>query len=87
MLDEIPNIETRKIIVENTSKLVCYTDGLSELKRDNGEELGTREIIKYISNNDPVEQNIISMLEDLGIPDNNPGLFDDISIMAMDIIR
>ena len=87
MLDEIPDIETRKIILENTSKLVCYTDGLSELKGDDGEELGTREIIKYISNNDPVKQNIISMLENLGIPDNNPDLFDDISIMAMDFIR
>ncbi len=87
MLDEIPDIETRKIILENTSKLVCYTDGLSELKGDDGEELGTREIIKYISNNDPVKQNIINMLENLGIPDNNPDLFDDISIMAMDFIR
>ncbi|MDY0100063.1 MAG: SpoIIE family protein phosphatase [Bacteroidales bacterium] len=87
MLDEIPDIKIRKITVENTSKLVCYTDGLSELKGDDGEELGTREIIRYISNNEPVEQNIISMLENLGIPDNNPDLFDDVSIMVVDLIR
>lgn len=87
MLDELPTIEQKEITVENTSKLICYTDGLSELKGDNGEELGTGEILKYISNDEPVEQNIIRMLENLGIPDNNPGLFDDVSIISMDLFR
>ncbi|MBA4322273.1 MAG: serine/threonine protein phosphatase, partial [Odoribacter sp.] len=41
MLDEIPAIEKHEITVDNYSKIVCYTDGLSELKDDDGNEIGT----------------------------------------------
>ncbi len=85
MLDEMPQTGMETLTVNNYSKLVCYTDGLSELKNDDGEDMETREIIKYISNCDPVELNMIRMLQNLGIPDNNPGLFDDISIIVADL--
>jgi len=85
MLDEIPAVKAGKINVINHSKIVCYTDGLSELKDENEEDIGTGIIIKHISNNRPVKENISLMLEELGIPDKNPGLFDDVSIIAADI--
>ena len=85
MLDEIPAIEKREIEVKNYSKIVCYTDGLSELKGDDGKDIGTGVIIRHISNSNPVKGNIIKMLRELGIPDNNPGLFDDVSIIAADL--
>jgi hypothetical protein len=43
--------------------------------------------VRHITNKDPVEMNINEMLKQLGIPDNNPGLFDDVSIIAADIKR
>ncbi|HPC97651.1 MAG TPA: PP2C family protein-serine/threonine phosphatase [Bacteroidales bacterium] len=85
MLDEIPFVKTEKVKVKNHSKVVCYTDGLSELKDENGEDIGTRLIIKHISNSRPVKENISLMLGELGIPDNNPGLFDDVSIIVADL--
>jgi sigma-B regulation protein RsbU (phosphoserine phosphatase) len=85
MLDEIPAVESHKIRIHNYSKIVCYTDGLSELKADDGKDVGTRVIIKHIANTDPVKKNIIKMLKELGIPDNNPGLFDDVSIITADL--
>lgn len=85
MLDEIPFVKTEKVKVKNHSKVVCYTDGLSELKDENGEDIGTRLIIKHISNSSPVKENILLMLGELGIPDNNPGLFDDVSIIVADL--
>jgi sigma-B regulation protein RsbU (phosphoserine phosphatase) len=85
MLDEIPEIETAEIEVRNYSKIVCYTDGLSELKGDDGNDIGTRVIIRHITNSNPVKNNIIKMLRELGIPDNNPGLFDDVSIITADL--
>ncbi|NMC40577.1 MAG: serine/threonine-protein phosphatase [Bacteroidales bacterium] len=85
MLDEIPFVKTEKIQVKNHSKVVCYTDGLSELKDENGEDIGTRLILKHISNSKPVKENISLMLKELGIPDNNPGLFDDVSIIVADL--
>lgn len=86
MIDEIPSVREEMINIKNYSKLVCYTDGLSDLKGDDGKEILTREIINYITNTDPVERNISEMLVSLGIPDNNPWLFDDVSIIAIDFL-
>jgi len=87
MLDEIPGIEQKVLKIDDYSKIVLYTDGLSDLKGEDGKEILTREIVKYLTNNDPVEDNIIKMLRKLGIPDENPGLFDDVSILAADLRR
>lgn len=85
MLDEIPSIGKQEIAVRNYSKIVCYTDGLSELKDDDGKDLGTGVIIRHIKNTSPVKHNITKMFHELGIPDNNPGLFDDVSVIAADL--
>lgn len=85
MLDDIPVIKNSFIEIPSRTKIVCYTDGLSELKDTRGEDIGTGEIIRHISNNDPLENNIKEMISFLGIPDTNPYLFDDVSIIAADI--
>lgn len=86
MLDEIPVITKSEIAVPHRTKVVCYTDGLSELKYDDGKtDIGTAEIIKHISNTGPLNDNIKDMIRSLGIPDTNPWLFDDVSIIAADI--
>lgn len=87
MLDDIPNVKKSELTIRNTSKIVCYTDGLSELKGDDGKDIGTRVIIKHISNTLPVEQNMREMIKELGLPDNNPYTFDDVSIIVADIPR
>jgi sigma-B regulation protein RsbU (phosphoserine phosphatase) len=87
MIDEIPPVREKTIRIMNYSKLVCYTDGLSDLIGDDGKEILTKEIVRFITNNRPVENNIIEMLEKLGIPDKNPYLFDDVSILAVDLLR
>ncbi len=86
MLDEMPPVKKSEIKVKDYSKIVCYTDGLSELKDSDGKEIGTTEIIKHISNNNPVRKNIKDMIKHLGLPDNNPSTFDDVSILAADIL-
>jgi sigma-B regulation protein RsbU (phosphoserine phosphatase) len=87
MLDKIPPFEKEIITIKNYTKLVCYTDGLSELKGEDGEEVSTKEIIRFISNSEPVRKNISKMMKKLGIPDNNPYLFDDVSVIAFDLLR
>jgi sigma-B regulation protein RsbU (phosphoserine phosphatase) len=86
MLDEIPLVEKSEIIIRDYSKIVCYTDGLSELKGDDGKDIGTGIIVRYISNNKPVENNMIEMIKQLGLPDNNPSTFDDVSIIVADLV-
>ena len=85
MLDFIPSVRSQSVVIKNPSKLVCYTDGLSELKYPNGEFIGTTEIIKHISNNLSIEENINSLISDLGLPDSNPTVFDDVSIIAAEL--
>ncbi len=87
MLDEIPAIHKTEILINDFSKIVCYTDGLSELKYENGKDIGTTEIIRHISNTEPVEVNIRNMIKDLGLPFNNPSTFDDVSIIAADLVK
>jgi sigma-B regulation protein RsbU (phosphoserine phosphatase) len=87
MLDEIPSVKKSEILVKDFSKIVCYTDGLSELKYPNGKEIGTKEIIRHIANIEPVENNIRKMIKDLGLPHNNPSTFDDVSIIAADLVK
>jgi phosphoserine phosphatase RsbU/P len=87
MLDEIPSVNKSQIVIKDFSKLVCYTDGLSELKYADGSDIGTREIISHISNTEPVETNMKEMIRDLGLPDNNPSTFDDVSIIAADLVK
>jgi sigma-B regulation protein RsbU (phosphoserine phosphatase) len=87
MLDDIPYIAQSDFIIRDFTKIVCYTDGLSELKYADGTEIGTKEIIRHISNNEPVENNIREMIRELGLPHNNPSTFDDVSIIAADLVR
>ena len=87
MLDEIPNIKKSELTIGNYSKIVCYTDGLSELKGNDGNDIGTAPIIKHISNTEPVESNIKKMIKELGLPDNNPNTFDDVSMLVADMFR
>jgi phosphoserine phosphatase RsbU/P len=87
MLDEIPLVEKSEILIKNYSKIVCYTDGLSELKGADGKDIGTKVIINNISNTRPVESNIRAMIKELGLPFNNPSTFDDVSIIAADLLR
>jgi phosphoserine phosphatase RsbU/P len=87
MLDEIPEVVKSEIVIRDYSKIVCYTDGLSELKGDDGKDIGTGVIIRHISNKDPVEKNIREMIKELGLPDDNPSTFDDVSIIVADLVK
>lgn len=87
MLDEIPEVKQKVLKIDDYSKIVLYTDGLSDLRGEDGKEIQTREIVKYLTNDEPVQGNIVKMLRKLGIPDENPDLFDDVSILAADLRR
>ena len=82
-----PSCKIDEITIKNNSKIVCYTDGLSELKGEDGKDIGTKVIIRNISNTDPVDKNIIKMISELKLPHGNTSVFDDVSIIAADLKR
>jgi sigma-B regulation protein RsbU (phosphoserine phosphatase) len=85
MLDEIPWVKKEIITLAKPTKIVCYTDGLSELKDDKGNDLGAAPLIKHFPNRKPVSENIQALIDDLDIHTDNPRLFDDVSILAVEI--
>jgi sigma-B regulation protein RsbU (phosphoserine phosphatase) len=86
MLDEIPFINEGKQIVENASKLICFTDGLAELENDQKEEIGLDELEKCMSNDETVRKNFECLQETLNLVKGNPALFDDITILGLEFL-
>ena len=84
MLDEIPVIRKGLIEIVEHTKILGYTDGLSELPDENGEEIGTSIIEKYISNKLRIDKNIEQIISSQKIPDGNDRMFDDISIIGVE---
>ena len=85
MLDEIPCVRTDRLTVKNPTKIICYTDGLSELKDEAGRDLGLTPLVKHFPNRKPLAENIESLIRDIDISSNNLRLFDDVSILAVEI--
>ena len=85
MLDEIPVIDIVTVNVTEESKIICYTDGLSELPDDFGREMGTKAVEKNIKNNDSIDVNIRDLIFEERILEENEKLFDDVSLLGIQL--
>jgi sigma-B regulation protein RsbU (phosphoserine phosphatase) len=86
MLDEIPFINQGEIIIENPSKLISFTDGLTELENEEHIEIGLLEIEKAVKLGGNIENTINSLKETLNLDKSNSFLFDDITILGIDFL-
>ena len=84
MLDEIPMIRKGSITIEEPTKILCYTDGLTDLLDGKGVTSGTEEIEHCMVNNDTIEINIKDIIDKQGINEGNTAIFDDISILGVE---
>ncbi|HCM60195.1 MAG TPA: serine/threonine protein phosphatase [Bacteroidales bacterium] len=85
MLDEIPCVRTDHLKLNGPTKIICYTDGLSELKDESGRDLGISPLVKHFPNSKSLSDNIDDLISDLDISAGNQRLFDDVSILAIEI--
>lgn len=85
MLDEIPMIRKGSITIEEPTKILCYTDGLIELLDGKGVTFGTEEIEKCVVNDSAIEINIKEIIKKQGINEGSTAIFDDISIMGIEL--
>jgi sigma-B regulation protein RsbU (phosphoserine phosphatase) len=85
MLDEIPSVTTDILHVNSPTKIICYTDGLSELKDTDGTDLGISPLVRHFPNHGTLSENIEALISDIDISAGNPRLFDDVSILAIEI--
>ncbi len=84
MLEEIPKIKKGSIKIKETTKLLCYTDGLVELMDDKEVEFGTSVIEQHISNTLNIKESIDSIIADQHILSGNKAIFDDITILGVE---
>lgn len=84
MIDLIPVINGGSFTIKEPSKVICYTDGLSELPDDNGEEIGMKTIAEFLSNTDKIDKNIARLIKKQNIKSGNERLFDDVSIIGVE---
>lgn len=82
MLDDLPFVNEAMLKLDEPSKLFCYTDGLVEVIQDAAIETGTDDLEREISNSDPLEGNIQSIIEKQKILEGSASIFDDISIIG-----
>lgn len=86
MLEKLPFIESGHKIIEEPTKLLCYTDGLVELVDEDGIELGTKNLEFHIRNEQSIEKNIKKIIVDQKILTGSPAIFDDITILGFEFI-
>ena len=84
MLDELPFVNEERLILNEPSKMFCYTDGLVEVIHESGIEFGTEGLEKELSNKDNIELNINTIIKKQKILEGNTSIFDDISILGLE---
>ena len=81
MFDKLPEVLVEKHTISPNAKLLCYTDGISEITNSSGDEFGTNQLIEILENYPPIE--IIEMVKKRA--DNFRGsssLPDDITLLS-----
>ncbi len=87
MLDEIPFINVGEAEIKNHSKIICFTDGLVELKQENNVVLEVDSVTEMISNNDSLDRNfsnLVSYAEKCIAEDR---VSDDIAIIGIEFFN
>jgi sigma-B regulation protein RsbU (phosphoserine phosphatase) len=85
MLDVIPCIQKGYFHVSEPVKILGYTDGLVEFINYQDLSDSTLQLEKELDNIDSVEQNIASIIEHHNISENNNDIFDDITILGVQL--
>ncbi len=86
MLDEIQNIQIGKLIIENEAKLLCFTDGLSELASEDTNDYGQIIAEKILQNQQSIKENIQDIIKELNINKENSAVFDDVTILGIEFL-
>ena len=84
MLDEIPSINIGRMRIKNDSKLICYTDGLSEYSQQGMSDYGFLVTIEAIETDASISDSINYIIDKLNIQKGNPDIEDDITILGVE---
>lgn len=86
MLDVIPKIEIGKIKIKSRVKILCLTDGITEYSDINIEDYGYFVAQEAMLRDDlDIKQTIDFIVEKLQLSKSNPKVFDDVSIVGIEL--
>ncbi|PKQ62471.1 hypothetical protein BZG02_12135 [Labilibaculum filiforme] len=84
MLDEIPAITVGEITIDEHSKLLCYTDGLIELERDDQMEIGAQFLTNMFATQKSISDTFKDLIHHIEIGKKNKAVIDDISLFGIE---
>ncbi len=85
MLDEIPQINVGTIEIKSYSKLLCFTDGLSEYSIDGKEDYGLDIVNKAMLKKDlDINKTIDYIIKKLDLNKENINILDDITMLGVE---
>ncbi len=85
MLDDIPYVIRGNLQINEPIKILCYTDGLVELLEGENVSIGTKFLEESICNPHGIEDNISEIIDLKSIKEDNPAIFDDITMLGLEI--
>jgi sigma-B regulation protein RsbU (phosphoserine phosphatase) len=83
MFDELPQVESGSLQIKPQSLLLSFTDGLSELEDEKGEQIeveGLIKIVKKAKDLNGLKKDLIARIDQLKA---NSGISDDITFLAL----
>lgn len=86
MLKNIPTISEGLIKVDSSKRIVCFTDGVNETENEKGEEFGIEPIKLELKKQQEIDTTIKSIINNLKHFNSKASLFDDVTILGIDII-
>ena len=85
MFDTLPSIEIERIKISGNDKLLCFTDGLTELEND-GEQIGVEGLIQRIEHQNSIEE-IMHQIESLAVEiKKSSSIEDDITLLGAEFL-
>ncbi len=84
MLDTIPGISLGEVNLNGRGRLVCFTDGLVEIKVESEVKDNTLTIEQLAASSGDIDHMVISLINSLGLNEIDDQLFDDISLLGID---
>lgn len=87
MFDELPKIESETIALPNHSKLICYTDGLTELEDENGNQLEVEGVANLIDSYQNLKEIKTRLEKRIKEAENKSAIDDDITFLVAEFLR
>jgi len=85
MLKKIPKITLGTRILDTNTRIICFTDGITETENYKLKEFGTKPIELELQKKQPLSNTITNIVEKLKKFSGKDALFDDVTLLGVDL--